>query len=88
MRKTETHGEPSWLRGQLVFDEEMLANVAAELNRYSQKKIVIADPQVASRRLSAVLAAGDIDTFLAATQRLGLAKKGMENSERVELVAP
>jgi hypothetical protein len=43
---------------------------------------------VASRRLSAVLVAGDIDTFIQAADTLGLARVGANDARRVELVAP
>jgi transmembrane sensor len=88
MRKINSRVDTGWLRGQLVFDEETLGNIATALNRYSTKKIVIPDAAVASRRLSAVLTAGDVETFVQAADTLGLAKAGTNNAQRVELVAP
>jgi transmembrane sensor len=88
MRKVNSRVDTGWLRGQLVFDEETLGNIATALNRYSTKKIVIPDAGVASRRLSAVLMAGDVDTFVQAADTLGLAKAGTNDAQRVELVAP
>jgi transmembrane sensor len=88
MRKADSRVDTGWLRGQLVFDEERLDNIATALNRYSTKKIVIPDLAVASRRLSAVLVAGDVDTFVQAADTLGLAKPGVNDARHVELVAP
>jgi transmembrane sensor len=88
MRPADPQLDTGWLRGQLVFDEETLANIAAALNRYSTRKIMIADPEVASKRLSAVFTAGDIDTFVHAADTLGLARTGANDSQRVVLVAP
>ncbi len=88
MRPADLRVDTGWLRGQLVFDEETLANIASALNRYSVKKIVIPDADIASRRMSAVLAAGDIDTFVHATDTLGLARADANDNQHVVLVAP
>jgi transmembrane sensor len=88
LRPTDSAADTGWLRGQLVFDEETLANIAAALNRYSHRKIVIPDPKVAAKRLSAVLLAGDIDTFVQAADTLGLARVGASDARHVELVSP
>lgn len=88
VRKASAEVDTGWLRGRLVFDEETLGNIAAALNRYSTRKIVIPDPQIANRRLSAVLMAGDVDTFIQAAETLGLARAGAVDAHRVELVAP
>jgi ferric-dicitrate binding protein FerR (iron transport regulator) len=80
--KTDASG-----RGYVVleFDEERLDSIAAELNRYSKKKVIIRDPLVGARRLSAVLIAGDVEAFAQSTQRLGLASIRYEDASRIEL---
>lgn len=88
LREADSRIDTGWLRGQLVFDEAPLGEIAAALNRYSTKKIVIDDPHVASKKLSAVLVAGDIDTFIQAAGTLGLARVGANDARRVELVEP
>jgi transmembrane sensor len=86
--RADARSETGWLEGRLVFDEETLVNIASALNRYSTKKIEITDPAVAERRLSAVLTAGDIETFIAAAQKLGLASIGRDDGHSVQLLAP
>lgn len=49
----------SWQRGRLVFDNHSLPEVVAELNRYSDKKIIIADRSLRSIRVTGVFTAGD-----------------------------
>ncbi|MBX5459765.1 MAG: FecR domain-containing protein [Steroidobacteraceae bacterium] len=88
VREASLEVDTGWLKGRLVFDEETLGNIAAALNRYSARKIVIPDPQVAGRRLSAVLMAGDIETFIQAAETLGLARAGATDAHRIELVEP
>lgn len=53
----------SWRRGVLVFDNTSLADAAAELNRYNSKKLVIADPAIASETIGGTFGTGDIDAF-------------------------
>lgn len=74
LRREDTRNALGWLHGRLVFDGEALADVVAEVNRYSSTQIRIVDPAIAARRLSAVLTAGDISTFLSAVQGLHLAQ--------------
>src|ERR1700733_11072753 len=44
----------SWRQGQLAFDDETLADVIEELNRYCRRQIVLADPSLATLRVSGV----------------------------------
>jgi len=62
-----------WRKGTLVFEEARLGDIVAELNRYVPTQIVIRTPAIADRRMSAVLKAGDISTFLASVDAIGLA---------------
>jgi transmembrane sensor len=53
----------AWQFGQAVFENETLADAAAEMNRYSTVKLVIADPAAARLRLSGVYRVGDTSAF-------------------------
>jgi transmembrane sensor len=53
----------SWRRGVLVFDNTTLADAAAELNRYNSRKLVIADPAIASETIGGTFGTGDIEAF-------------------------
>ena len=48
----------SWRRGQLIFDAVRLGDAIAEVNRYSQTKIELADPALAEVRISGSFATG------------------------------
>ncbi len=54
----------AWERGQIDFADEDLAHVAARFNRYTSRRIVIADQTVADMRLSGVVSTGDIANFV------------------------
>ena len=51
----------AWRKGLLVFDSVPLEDVVRTLNRYRRGRIVIANPQLAQRRVSGVFASVDLD---------------------------
>jgi transmembrane sensor len=55
----------AWLRRQIAFDQEPLAAVAAEFNRYGLVPIEIETPSLNKLVISGVFAADDTETFLA-----------------------
>jgi len=81
----DTRGAEGWISGRLVFDDTPLSAIAAELNRYSNDPIMVA-PEIAERRMSAVLPASDPEAFIASVEALGLAKRAP--GERFTLMAP
>lgn len=50
----------SWTRGFLVFDATPLARAVAEINRYSPRKLRLADPSLGSLQLSGSFRLGDV----------------------------
>jgi transmembrane sensor len=88
MAQVDASEETSWAAGQLVFAGKSLAEVAQELNRRSDKKIVIDDPTVGRAVISGSFDAGDVESFVRAVQGYGLARVASETPERVELAAP
>jgi len=56
----------SWQRGKLIFRDEPMTDAIAELNRYTQVKLVSGDPRVQSLRVSGVFNAGGNENFVAA----------------------
>lgn len=56
--------ELSWRRGLLVFHHASLADAASEYNRYSERKIIIADAAAARMTVSGSLPANDAREFL------------------------
>jgi transmembrane sensor len=54
----------SWRNGYLIFHEITLAGAVGEFNRYNTRKIVIADPTVASITLSGKFRTTDCEAFV------------------------
>ena len=61
----DTQRSTAWLRRQIAFDQEPLAAVAAEFNRYGAVPIEIETPSLKTLVISGVFAADDTETFLA-----------------------
>ena len=59
----------SWRRGQVIFEDTRLADAVAELNRYSETKLELADPALADLRLSGAFATGRLTVFIEAVTR-------------------
>lgn len=56
----------SWRHGQIVFENDRLEDAIAEINRYSQRKIVLGDSGLASLRISGAFNTYDTRTFVEA----------------------
>jgi transmembrane sensor len=79
--------DTSWTRDILIFDNQPLSAVAAELNRYSDKKIVVADSSIRSTPISGTFRPGDIDSFVRTIPAYRLARAGEDTPEAVQLRA-
>jgi len=60
----------AWLHRQIVFEDEPLARVAEEFNRYSAEPIEITSPSLQTLRVSGVFATDNVDAFIAFLRRL------------------
>lgn len=62
----DTDRATSWRHGQVIFRDDSLAAAAAEMNRYSDTRLVVTDPSVARLKVSGVFNANDPENFVAA----------------------
>lgn len=63
-----------WHSGRLIFDATPLGAASAEMNRYAQRKLRLASPELAARPVSGTFRAGDVAAFAAALQATGTAR--------------
>jgi transmembrane sensor len=64
----------AWHDGMLLFNGQSLADVAAQFNRYNERKLVIADPAVGRVRIGGYFRATDLDSFVRVLrERFGIA---------------
>lgn len=80
--------ETGWLRGWLTYDRAPMGRIAADLNRYSEKQIVIADAEVAATPMMGAFKPGDVDSFVRAARYYRFARVEEETDGRVVLTAP
>jgi transmembrane sensor len=66
MRPVDTKAALSWTRGRLIFRGTRLADVVAEVNRYSSRKLVLADPSLADLPVHGNFLAGDTGAVVTA----------------------
>jgi transmembrane sensor len=78
----------SWTSGKLVFDGERLADVVAEMNRYSREKLEIADPALKSRRVSGVFEPTSGPAFATALETYGIARVAEQTTTTITLDSP
>ncbi len=60
---TDTDRLASWRSGQLTFDDAPLGSAVAEMNRYTNRPILLTDPKLAALRVSGVFRTGDPEHF-------------------------
>lgn len=77
-----------WTHGEIVFQDRSLADLLAEMNRYSTEQLRLGDPALGKLRISGVFHAGD-QTSLVQALRLGWGLRAhRESSQVVVLESP
>jgi len=61
----------AWAAGQLIFDNESVAEIARRFNLYNRTQIVLLDQNLAARRISGQFRATDPESFVAFVQSAG-----------------
>ena len=87
VRRTDIVKATGWTRDQLIFEREPLADVVAEMNRYSVRQIVIADPTVAQTLVSGNFRPGDVEGFARAVEAYRYASITRDTPAQIELSA-
>ena len=60
--------ELAWREGAIVFDGETLAAAIAEIERYTDARIIVSDPETAALRVGGRFRTGDVQEFFDALQ--------------------
>jgi transmembrane sensor len=79
--------ETAWVTGWLKFDGQPLGDVVAELGRYSNQRIVLADPALASAPVSGRFRPENMGAFVRALETYGIARVAAETPTEIRLVA-
>jgi transmembrane sensor len=62
--KADLERATAWQRGKLVFNDELLSDVVARVNRYAKTRVELGDAEVQRVRVSGVFEAGDVTAFV------------------------
>lgn len=88
IEKIDTTRVTSWLNGKLIFEEERLADVVVEMNRYSRTKLEISNATLAERKVSGVFEATDALTLANALQDYGIVRITRQSVTAIVLDSP
>jgi len=66
VEQTDLAQATAWQQGQLLFDDEPLGQAVERVNRYTERKIVVADAKAAALPITGAFNAGDVKAFLEA----------------------
>ena len=83
--RADTARETSWVTGRLTFENERLAEVIAEFERYSPRRIVIDDPALGEERVSGTFETGDVDSLLRTLRMAQIARVETETADAVRI---
>lgn len=64
IRSADLSRAVAWRSGQLIFRDDRLVDVIAEINRYSHQQLRLADPALAQLRISGIVNVGQTDVFI------------------------
>jgi transmembrane sensor len=84
----DTARATSWRTGKLVFDGERLADVVAEMNRYSREQLVIGDQALEDRKVSGVFDSTGGRAVARALEAYGLARASEQSADIIVLTSP
>ena len=85
--RVDVAAETSWRGGQLTFHDRPLGEAAAEMNRYSRRKVVV-DPAIAGTPILGVFPSGDVEAFARAAEATQIARVSQADETRIVLALP
>ena len=83
---TKVEQRLAWRRGKWLFEGETLAEVLDEVSRYTDREIVIADPELSGLRIGGYFDIGDVDGLMKALE-LGFGVETVYRGEALWLQA-
>jgi transmembrane sensor len=87
LAKVDVTADTSWRAGTLTFYNRPLGEAAAEMNRYSRRKILV-DASVADTPIVGVFPTGDVEAFAKAAEGTKIASADFDGQAGIVLTAP
>jgi transmembrane sensor len=88
VRKVQSEAEIGWTTGQLVFENETIAEIARRFNLYNRTQIQVLDTDLAAQRISGMFRASDPQSFVAFVRLVTGAKVAQRDIEHITLGSP
>jgi transmembrane sensor len=88
VRKVQSEAEVGWASGQLVFENESVAQIARRFNLYNRVQIEVLDADLGAQRISGMFRASDPASFVAFVRLVTGAKVAERGSEHITLGSP
>ncbi len=82
----DTAEAASWQDGFATFDDDTLADAAAELNRYPGDRLIVRDRKVAGLRISGRFKAGDAERFARTLEQVHPVRVVRRSGQEIEIV--
>jgi transmembrane sensor len=87
VRKVQSEAEVGWASGQLVFENETVAEIARRFNLYNRTQVEVLDTDLAAQRISGMFRASDPASFVAFVQLVTGARVARRDPEHITLGA-
>jgi len=88
VRKVQSEAEVGWASGQLVFENETVAEIARRFNLYNRTQIQVLDTELAAQRISGMFRASDPGSFVAFVRLVTGARVSQRDVEHITLGSP
>jgi transmembrane sensor len=88
VERVDVMAATSWRDGKLIIDGESLAQVVAEMNRYSREKLEIANPALEGRKVSGVFETTSGPAFAEALEAYKIARVSQRTATTITLDSP
>jgi transmembrane sensor len=85
VRKVQGEAVVGWASGQLVFENETVAEIARRFNLYNRTQIQVLDADLAARRISGMFRASDPESFVAFVRSAAGAQVAQPDSNHITL---
>lgn len=85
LSRVDVEKETSWTDGRLIFMGDPLADAVAEMNRYSERKLVFKDGAIPDKEVVGVFKSGDVDGFVKAIELNGIAHRVETSGDEILL---
>lgn len=87
VQKADTRRAVSWRNGQVIFEDDLLADALAEINRYGGRRVELADAALGELRVSGIFNTGNTAVFVETLTNFHALRVVESDQDRIVLAA-